>query len=61
MTSVQKLVVEIVCKLLYVLAIVALFGASVWWFQVTSGFENPVVQMLWILLRASPGMVGSWV
>jgi hypothetical protein len=58
MTSTQKLVIEVICKVLYVPAMVALFGLSVWWFQVTGQFENPVLFFLWSLLRATPGILG---
>jgi len=54
----EQVVLKIIVYILWVPVMVSLMGASIWWFQATSNFENPILFLLWCLLRAIPGLVG---
>lgn len=49
---------KIIIYILYVPVMVSLIGASVWWLKETTDFENPILCMLWFMLRAAPGIIG---
>jgi hypothetical protein len=49
---------KIIVMILWVPVAVALCGCSLWWFQETTEFSNPVVESLWFLLRITPGLIG---
>jgi hypothetical protein len=36
----------------------ALLGISIWWFQVTGNFDNPVLCILWYMVGLMPGIIG---
>jgi hypothetical protein len=49
---------KIIVYILWVPVMLSLVGASIWWFQATSEFENPILALLWCALRGIPGLVG---